>query len=76
MKATFYGQFVAGQDVETIKPTAEHNRRFGVKSILDYSVEKDISKEEAQDAEMEWVRDCIISLLLFGQDDISDKDIG
>ncbi|XP_029652982.1 proline dehydrogenase 1, mitochondrial-like isoform X1 [Octopus sinensis] len=53
MKATFYGQFVAGEDQDDIRPTIEKNMKFGVKSILDYSVEKDLSSEEAKKAEME-----------------------
>ena len=52
MKSTFYGQFVAGEDNERIRPTIENNIRYGVKSILDYSVEKDISSSEAKQAEM------------------------
>ena len=52
MKATFYGQFVAGENEDLIRPTVDRNFGFGVKSILDYSVEKDISKQEAQQAEM------------------------
>ncbi|KAI0214664.1 Proline dehydrogenase 1, mitochondrial [Lamellibrachia satsuma] len=52
MKITFYGQFVAGEDEQEIRPLVERNRTFGVKSILDYSVEKDLSREEAQQAEM------------------------
>ncbi|GAB1599583.1 proline dehydrogenase 1, mitochondrial-like [Argonauta hians] len=52
MKATFYGQFVAGEDQDDIRPTIEKNMKFGVKSILDYSVEKDLSSEEAKKAEM------------------------
>ena len=52
MKATFYGQFVAGTDAERIRPIVERNMSFGVKSILDYSVEKDISTEEARQAEI------------------------
>ena len=52
MKGSFYGQFVAGEDTVRIKPTISRNRMYGVKSILDYSVEKDISREEAQSAEM------------------------
>ena len=55
MKSSFYGQFVAGEDVDGIRPTIARNRMFGVKSILDYSVEKDISREEAQAAEMKSV---------------------
>ena len=53
MKNTFYGQFVAGEDEVRIKPTVKKYRMYGVKSILDYSVEKDLSREEAQKAEME-----------------------
>ncbi|CAH2227594.1 jg10370, partial [Pararge aegeria aegeria] len=52
MKATFYGQFVAGEDQNKIKPTIERLRSFGVKSILDYSVEEDISQEEAEKREV------------------------
>jgi len=47
MKATFYGQFVAGEDQQQIKPAIEKMRSFGVKSILDYSAEEDISSQEA-----------------------------
>lgn len=53
MKGTFYGHFVAGEDQVTIKPTIDRLRSFGVKSILDYSVEEDISTEEAQRRETE-----------------------
>ncbi|KAF0301946.1 Proline dehydrogenase 1, mitochondrial [Amphibalanus amphitrite] len=52
MRATFYGQFVAGADQASIRPQIENMRSFGVKSILDYSVEEDISTEEAEQAEM------------------------
>ncbi|XP_046575003.1 LOW QUALITY PROTEIN: proline dehydrogenase 1, mitochondrial-like [Haliotis rubra] len=52
MKSTFYGHFVAGEDHDDIKPLISCNREFGVKSILDYSVEKDLSSDEAKEAEM------------------------
>jgi len=55
MKATFYGHFVAGEDVARIRPLVQRNMSFGVKSILDYSVEKDISREEARAAELAYV---------------------
>ena len=55
MKMTFFGQFVAGENEEDIRPLIERNKLFGVKSILDYSAEKDISREEAEQAEMEYV---------------------
>lgn len=52
MKATFYGQFVAGEDQNTIRPAIDRLRSFGVKSILDYSVEEDLSQEEAEKREV------------------------
>lgn len=56
MKKTFYGQFVAGEDTVGIIPTIERMKSFGVKSILDYSVEEDISEEAAAELEMESCR--------------------
>lgn len=50
MKHTFYGHFVAGEDPKTIKPLVERLRSFGVKSILDYSAEEDMSEEQAKEA--------------------------
>jgi len=55
MKASFYGHFVAGEDVARIRPLVLRNMSFGVKSILDYSVEKDISRAEARAAELAYV---------------------
>ena len=53
MKKTFYGQFVAGEDRQSIKPAIHRMHSFGVKSILDYSVEEDITQEQAEKIEME-----------------------
>ena len=53
MKQTFYGHFVAGEDRQRIKPVVHTMHTFGVKSILDYSVEEDISEGEAKQKEME-----------------------
>ncbi|XP_062873977.1 proline dehydrogenase 1, mitochondrial [Trichomycterus rosablanca] len=53
MKLTFYGQFVAGEDHKSIKPLIRRNMAFGVGAVLDYSVEEDLSKEEAETKEME-----------------------
>ncbi|XP_049620568.1 proline dehydrogenase 1, mitochondrial [Suncus etruscus] len=53
MKMTFYGQFVAGEDQESIRPLIRHNQAFGVGSILDYGVEEDLSSEEAERQELE-----------------------
>lgn len=48
MKMTFYGQFVAGEDQEAIKPLLRHNQAFGVGAVLDYSVEKDLDAERSE----------------------------
>uniref|UniRef100_A0A8C1L277 Proline dehydrogenase n=1 Tax=Cyprinus carpio TaxID=7962 RepID=A0A8C1L277_CYPCA len=53
MKMTFYGQFVAGEDQNAIKPLIEKNQAFGVGSVLDYSVEEDLTQEEAEKKEMD-----------------------
>ncbi|CAO2631124.1 Proline dehydrogenase 1, mitochondrial [Lemmus lemmus] len=53
MKMTFYGHFVAGEDQESIRPLIQHNKAFGVGSILEYGVEEDLSPEEAERKEME-----------------------
>ncbi|KAL0267260.1 UNVERIFIED_CONTAM: hypothetical protein PYX00_009582 [Menopon gallinae] len=52
MKNTVYGHFVAGEDDVSIRPTLERLRSFGVKPILDYSVEEDLSQEEAEKREV------------------------
>lgn len=57
MRATFYGHFVAGEDEQQITPVLDRLRQFGVKPILDYSVEEDISQEEAERREMQYVSD-------------------
>jgi len=46
MKQTFYGHFVAGEDKERIKPVISRMQSFGVKSILDYSVEEDMAEQK------------------------------
>ena len=46
MKRTIYGQFVAGEDVDAIKPMIQRLRASGVRSILDYAVEEDLGKEQ------------------------------
>ncbi|XP_045889989.1 proline dehydrogenase 1, mitochondrial [Micropterus dolomieu] len=53
MKMTFYGQFVAGEDHVAIRPLIQKNQAFGVGSVLDYSVEEDISPNEAEQKEMD-----------------------
>ncbi len=46
MKATLYGQFVAGENQEDIKPAIRRLTKEGVSAILDYAVEEDISQKE------------------------------
>ncbi|XP_065594885.1 proline dehydrogenase 1, mitochondrial [Cyrtonyx montezumae] len=53
MKMTFYGQFVAGEDQEAIKPLIRRNRAFGVGAVLDYSVEEDLSPARAERQELD-----------------------
>uniref|UniRef100_A0A1A8JUQ7 Proline dehydrogenase n=1 Tax=Nothobranchius kuhntae TaxID=321403 RepID=A0A1A8JUQ7_NOTKU len=53
MKMTFYGQFVAGEDHNSIKPLIQKNQSFGVGAVLDYSVEEDLTQEEAEKKEMD-----------------------
>uniref|UniRef100_A0AAQ5YCZ3 Proline dehydrogenase n=1 Tax=Amphiprion ocellaris TaxID=80972 RepID=A0AAQ5YCZ3_AMPOC len=59
MKMTFYGQFVAGEDHNSIKPLIQKNQAFGVGAVLDYSVEEDLTQEEAEKKEMDY---CLLSL--------------
>lgn len=49
IRSTFYNQFVAGEDEVAIKPVLDQLRSFGVKSILDYSAEEDISGKQNED---------------------------
>ena len=46
MKKTIYGQFVAGEDLDAIKPMIRRFKASGIHSILDYSVEADIEEEQ------------------------------
>lgn len=50
MKSTFFGHFVGGEDLPGLMPTLTRLRSFGVKAILDYSVEEDLSEEQAEKA--------------------------
>uniref|UniRef100_A0A4W5R2M4 Proline dehydrogenase n=1 Tax=Hucho hucho TaxID=62062 RepID=A0A4W5R2M4_9TELE len=47
MKMTFYGQFVAGEDHNSIKPLIHKNQAFGVGSVLDYIVSAILKKYKA-----------------------------
>jgi len=53
MKMTVYGQFVAGEDKEKIKPLVKRMDEVGVGSILDYAVEEDLDKPKATQMEMD-----------------------
>jgi proline dehydrogenase len=46
MKRTIYGQFVAGGDLETLRPMMEKLRSYGIRSILDYAVEDDVQNKD------------------------------
>jgi hypothetical protein len=45
VKATFYQQFVAGEDLNQVLHVRDQYRDMGIRSILDYSVEDDLSPE-------------------------------
>lgn len=47
MKATVYGHFVGGEDEKALLPTTTKLKRYGVKCILDYSVEQDVDQDSA-----------------------------
>jgi len=53
MKGTVYGQFVAGEDKDKIKPLVKRMDEVGVGSILDYAVEEDLDKSDAVEMEMD-----------------------
>ena len=76
MKLSFYGHFVAGENRQAIKPVIHRMHSFGVKSILDYSVEEDISEQEASSREMECVRLVLFILfILFILDELNPLEI-
>lgn len=52
MKNSMYGHFVAGENEELITPILNRLQHYGVKPILDYAVEEDISHEEAEKLEL------------------------
>ena len=46
MRLTIYEHFVAGTDKTELKPIVQRLRQHGVKLILDYSMESDISSNK------------------------------
>ena len=46
-----YGQFVAGEDLQTLRPVMNRLKKQGIRSILDYAVEDDVS--ETKEVSME-----------------------
>ena len=57
MKLTFYGQFVGGIDVDDLRPKLAHMQEFGVKPILDYSVEADLKEDTCDEVTERLVTD-------------------
>ena len=45
MRATAYGQFVAGENIDELRPVMDQLRRKGIRSILDYAVEEDVGSK-------------------------------
>lgn len=48
MKKWLFGQFVAGEHLECLRPVIERQHRSGVRSILDYAVEEDIGNKQEE----------------------------
>ena len=48
MKKWLFGQFVAGEHLECLRPVIESQHRSGVRSILDYAVEEDIGNKQEE----------------------------
>ena len=46
MRATIYGQFVAGENLTELKPVMDRMRKKGIRSILDYAVEEDVGSKK------------------------------
>ncbi len=46
MRSTLYEHFVAGTDKTELKPIVEKLHKHGVKLILDYSMESDITSNQ------------------------------
>ena len=46
MKRTVYGQFVAGEDLEALRPVMNKLRSYRIRSILDYAVEDDVQNKD------------------------------
>ncbi|KAL4856165.1 Proline dehydrogenase 1 [Chlorella vulgaris] len=46
IKATFYKQFVAGEDAQRIQPTLRKMKASGVRAILDYAAEDDVEQDK------------------------------
>lgn len=53
MRATFYGQFVVGEDTQQIRPKLDHMESFGVRAMLNYTAEQDLSTGHKSLAEIE-----------------------
>ncbi len=45
LRATFFGHFCGGTDLDSVTPTVHKLERLGIGSILDYAAEKDVDAE-------------------------------
>ena len=68
MRMTFYGQFVGGADVNDLRPKLAKMQEYGVKPILDYSVEADLKEDETDE-----IVEIPVTDVKFKQDSISSK---
>lgn len=46
MRATLFGQFVAGEDRESLRPVLARYRSQGVRPMLAYSAEDDVTERD------------------------------
>ena len=68
LKATFYGQFCAGEDSERIRPTIQKLKKYGIGSILDYAAEDDgeSSGDDNVSTDRQWTSRDAIALVNLG----------
>jgi proline dehydrogenase len=52
LRATFFGHFCGGSDLESVAPTVRRLDSLGIGSILDYAAEKDVEEGKGKEGEL------------------------